>query len=407
VRRLLAILVVVLVAVGGASALFLSTRSSDDDTGRYFVELDNAFGLIEGADVKVAGVRAGRVSELKLDRGDMRALIGVELTQPGFRDLRADAFCESRPQSLIGEYFLDCQPGRGRKLRAGGTLPVTRTGSTVPVDLVNNIMRRPYRERFSILLSELGAGLAARGDDLNDAIRRANPALRETDEVLALLREQKTVIRNLNEDADEVLFRLAGRKEDVSRFVMEARDTARVSASRDDELRGQFQRLPTFLRELRPTMRLLGQAADRQIPALRNLNLAADDLEGFLTTLGPFSERRARPSARSPAPPTGAAAPSARRPRRSPSCAAASTSCPRSRRTSRSPSSTSTTRRTRARRTSAPAAARTAASPVSSRCCATSSPSRRRSTSTTRTRTSSRSTPSWTATARTTRTCSP
>ena len=42
-------------------------------------------------------------------------------------------------------------------------------------------MRRPYRERLRIILDELGAGVGGRSDDLNETIRRASPALRETD----------------------------------------------------------------------------------------------------------------------------------------------------------------------------------------------------------------------------------
>ena len=42
-------------------------------------------------------------------------------------------------------------------------------------------MRRPYRERFAIILNEFGAGLAGRGKDLRTVIREANPALREFD----------------------------------------------------------------------------------------------------------------------------------------------------------------------------------------------------------------------------------
>ena len=48
-------------------------------------------------------------------------------------------------------------------------------------------MRRPYRERLRIILDELGAGVAGRADDLNETIRRASPALRETDRVLDVL----------------------------------------------------------------------------------------------------------------------------------------------------------------------------------------------------------------------------
>jgi virulence factor Mce-like protein len=266
---------------------------------KFTVELDNAFGLIEGADVKVAGVRAGRISKLRIDKKSYRALVDIQIKKEGFGELRSDVFCESRPQSLIGEYFLDCLPGtKGEKLKPGSTIPVEQTGSTIPADLINNIMRRPYRERFSILIGELGAALAARGEDLNETIRRANPALREVDRLLASLAEQRRVIRDLTDDAEDVVVELADNKENITRFVREARDTSEASAARYDGLRDQFQKFPTFLRELRPTMQLLGEAADQQRPALENFSAQAPLLAKFLDTLGPFSEA-SRPAFRS------------------------------------------------------------------------------------------------------------
>src|SRR4051812_10917104 len=311
-RRLLGIAIVAALAAG----LWAVLPAKGDDKSHYWVQLDNAFGLVEGGDVKVAGVRAGTVTDLKLDRRHMRALIGIEVTRGGFGDLRTDTFCEAKAQSLIGEYFLDCDPGTSpRRLPEGGTVTVGHTGSTVPVDLVTNIYRRPYRERFSIILQELGAGLAARGGDLNETIRRASPALREVDKVLAILRDQRRTIRDLYRDADRVIGRLADNRKDVSRFVLEARDTARTVASRDGDLRRQYQTFPTFLREFRPTIRLLGEAADRQAPALRTLRRTAPLLERFLATLGPFAEvsqpafRSLAGAARAAPPPPRAARP--------------------------------------------------------------------------------------------------
>jgi virulence factor Mce-like protein len=295
VKRLLAIAVLL---AAGALLWLATTGARGDDAKHYKVELDNAFGLIEGGDVKIAGVRAGTISDIALDRSDMRALVTIEVTRAGFGDLRRDAFCEAKAQSLIGEYFLDCTPGKGERMPENGTVPVEQTGTVVPVDLVNNIYRRPYRERFSIILQELGAGLAARGPDLNAVIRRANPALREVDKVLAILAEQRYVIRNLYRDADVVIGRLADNRKNVTRFVAEARDTARTVATRDDELRAQYQTFPTFLREFRPTIKLLGDAAERQAPALRTLRINAPLLQRFLATVGPFSEV-SRPAFRS------------------------------------------------------------------------------------------------------------
>ena len=97
------------------------------------------------------------------------ALVEAEVTEPGLADLRKDARCEIRPQSLIGEYFVDCQPGTSdERLPDGGRVPVEQTSSTIAIDLVGDIMRRPYRDRFRLIVGELGAGLAGRPGDLSE-----------------------------------------------------------------------------------------------------------------------------------------------------------------------------------------------------------------------------------------------
>jgi virulence factor Mce-like protein len=296
-RRLAGILA--LVAAVATIAVLGTGAVGGPEHPTYSVELDNAFGLIEGGDLKVAGVRAGTIETLAVDRRTKKAKVEFKITESGFGSLRADVFCEARPQSLIGEYFVDCLPGRSRQvLEEGSTIPVEQTASTVPPDLINNIMRRPYRERLRLIVDGLGAGVAARGDTLNAAIRRAVPALRETDRVLARLARQNRVLADLARDADRVIGDLAGNREDVGRFVVEAGDAAEASAERRDELAGGFRRLPGFLRELEPTMAELGEVADAQTPALRDLGASAGELERFLDNLGPFADA-SRPAVRS------------------------------------------------------------------------------------------------------------
>ena len=66
-RRLL---VIALMLAAGAAAVVASASagSQDPQNGTYTVELDNAFGIVEGADVKVAGVRAGHITGMRVDR---------------------------------------------------------------------------------------------------------------------------------------------------------------------------------------------------------------------------------------------------------------------------------------------------------------------------------------------------
>ena len=279
----------VLAVAGGA---FVATGADEGAQGkRYVVVLDNAFGLTEGGELKVGGVTAGAIRDFELTNDDpVKVAVGIEVTESGFDNLRTDAKCAVRQQSLIGEYFLDCQIGRGEPLPAGGTVPVEQTSSTIPMDLIQTVSRRPYRERFRLILSELGAGLAGRPQELNEVIRRAHPGLRETTETLEILARHNRIIANFIRDAARVSHSVARRRRDVIRWAKEASETAAVQASRRDDLARNWNRLPVFLGELRPTMSRLEAAADEQIPLLRRLRTAAPKLEGFLAALGPFSQ---------------------------------------------------------------------------------------------------------------------
>lgn len=292
---------VTLVAVAGLGVawIVLTGAGSNPDKGKYWVQFDNAFGLIKGGDLKVAGVRAGKITDIKLDKRTKHALIGFKIDKNGFGSLRSDVFCESRPQSLIGEYFIDCLPGTAKQqLEPGAVIPVTRTASTVPPDLVNDILRRPYRERLSLIIGSLGAGVAGNAANLNAAIRRASPALRETDKVLATLGAQNKVLRDLTVNADTVIGDLAANRKDVGRFVTEAKETAQASAERRDDIAAGFRALPGFLEQLQPTMKALGQVADDQGSALHNLDQSSHQLTTFFDQLGPFADA-SRPAFRS------------------------------------------------------------------------------------------------------------
>jgi ABC-type transporter Mla subunit MlaD len=300
-RRLLVIACVAAACVG---AFVLTGASSDSEKRTYKVQFDNAFGLVEGGDFRVGGVTAGQTKsfEVRTRRGQRAvAEVEVEVTEPGFGDFRQDASCTIKPQSLIGEYYVDCQAGNSpnRLPKDGsGTIPVKQTVSTVPQDLVNNIMRRPVRERLRIILSSLGAGLAGRPQDLQQVLRRAHPGLRETSRVLRILGDQNRTIERFIADSDTVVAELENNKHDVVRWVRETGRTAEISATRRADIQRSFERLPTFLSELRPTMARLGELTDVQTPLLGDLERAAPSLETFFKRLGPFSEA-SRPALRS------------------------------------------------------------------------------------------------------------
>ena len=206
---------------------------------------------------------------LELDERTQKALVEVEITETGFGSLRSDVFCESRPQSPIGEYFLDCLPGTAQaaSCEPGSRIPVEQTASTIPPDLIQNIMRRPYRERFRLILNEFGAGLAGRPEDLNAAIRRGVPALRQTARLLEVLADHDTRDPRPRDRRGHGA-RAAGGQPPQRRAGSWSRRATPPSASaeRGDDIRTNFRKLPDFLEELTPTMAALGEVGRRAAP---------------------------------------------------------------------------------------------------------------------------------------------
>ncbi len=289
-KRVLSTLIVIGAVAAAAVLMGAASGKSGSSSKTIKIVFDNAFGLTNGGDLKVGGVKAGKTSGFSITNSfPPKAIVTAEVTQPGFQSFRKDASCQIRPQSLIGEYYVDCQPGTSPQPLPNNTVPVAQTSSTIPQDLIQDVMRQPERDRLRLIINELGTGLAGRPQDLNAVIHRADPGLKQTSAVLKILGQQNKVIQNFIVNSDTVISQLEARKKDVARWVVETAKTAQISASRRRALQAQFQKLPTFLGELQPTMAKLGDLADQQTPLLRDLQRAAPDLRTFFTELGPFS----------------------------------------------------------------------------------------------------------------------
>jgi phospholipid/cholesterol/gamma-HCH transport system substrate-binding protein len=272
-------------------AAWLSSLAGASDTHTYHVEMYNAFGLVEGSNVRIAGVNAGTVTDLGITP-QKRADVTIETSGP-LGVLGKDTRCASEPQSLIAEYFLTCNP-RGPTLPDDGTIPANHVTQTVQPDLVQNTLRESYRDRLTILINEFGTALAGNPKELNQAIRLGAPALRKLEAALRILASENRTIRDLNANSDEIITQLANRRQDVISFIQHARDVAAISASRRADLSTDFNRLDNFLAQLRPTLADLGTLADAQTPLLNNLRLAAPGLNTLAKNLPAFNRASER-----------------------------------------------------------------------------------------------------------------
>jgi len=302
VKRLAAI--AALLALAATLAVF---GSGSGDGEKYLVraEFRNAFSVIPGEDVKIAGVKVGSIDSLDVTPRQTAAIV-LSIDKPGFQDFRKDATCTIRPQSLIGEKFVECTPTQPKPQGSAASPALDKIDSgdgegqyrlpglqsrVVDLDLLNNVLRLPYRQRLSLILNELGAGLAGRGEDLGKIIRDADPGLKATDKVLKILASQNRVLADLARDSDMINVPLAREREKVADFVVQANRTAQATAERSTQLEANLQRLPRFLRELRPTMTRLGALSDQFTPVLSDLGDVAPDVSAFIRQLGPFSKQ--------------------------------------------------------------------------------------------------------------------
>jgi virulence factor Mce-like protein len=295
-------LIALLVAIVPWIVIGLVREATDDDTqDSYFVraEFDDASTVVAGEDVKIAGVPVGVVSDMNVTE-DNKAAVTLRIDDEDFTPWKQDASCQIGAQGLIGEKFVECEPGSSsaadlQPIEEGDgegehLLPVENTSSPVDLDLLNDIMRRPYRERFSILLNEFGTGLAGRGEDLNEVIHRANPALRETDEVIKILADQNRELARLAKNSDTVLEPLARERERFADFIVQANATGEATAERREDIRRGIELLPEFLRELEPLMADLEDFSDQGTPVLADLNRAAPALGRLIRAQGTLSE---------------------------------------------------------------------------------------------------------------------
>ncbi len=298
--------VAVLLAVAAVAAVLLAT-SAGGSNGSYRVRaiFDDAANIIPGENVKIDGVKVGTVESVTATP-QAKAAVVLDISDGGFKDFLADASCTIRPQALIGEKFVDCLPTQPRvagtpappalhKIPSGQEgagellLPVQNTHSPVDVDLLGDISRLPERQRFTILINELGAGLAGRGSDLHDVIRRANPALQELDKVFAILASENKVLARLAVDSDRALQPFAAVRNQVADYIQQSNTVAQASARNRGALARNLQLLPQALAQLGPSMERLAKLADQTTPAFNDLKVAAPGIDKAFTNLPAFS----------------------------------------------------------------------------------------------------------------------
>ncbi|RBO89437.1 phospholipid/cholesterol/gamma-HCH transport system substrate-binding protein [Nocardia puris] len=142
-------LFVAVALVAGYTIWSTLQRSVPGETHTYTATFGDVLGLRVGDDVRVAGVRVGRVDEIGLDADrEARVVLRVRADQR----LTTATKALIRYQNLIGQRYVALAPGdgEGEPLAPGGAIPLARTESSFDV----STLLAGFEPLFSVLQPE-------------------------------------------------------------------------------------------------------------------------------------------------------------------------------------------------------------------------------------------------------------
>jgi phospholipid/cholesterol/gamma-HCH transport system substrate-binding protein len=257
----------------------------------YRAAFRDASGLAPGNEVRVAGVRVGKVTDVGLARSGPTPYVRVRfrLNRDSGVRLGRDTSATIRIKTVLGQKYLAVHPAGDGRMPTGAEIPVSRTAS--PFDVLQAVtgLADTIDQIDSEQLGNAFATLAEAFADTPDSVRSS---------LSGLSRLSRTV---------------AGRDAELRQLLSRARTVTGVLAERDDEFRKLVADGDALLREVsrrrdaihdllvgtdRLATQLSGLVADnraRLAPALRQLRDVVailqrnrDNLTEMLERMGPF-----------------------------------------------------------------------------------------------------------------------
>jgi phospholipid/cholesterol/gamma-HCH transport system substrate-binding protein len=256
----------------------------------YQAAFRDASGLATGNEVRVAGVRVGKVTDVGLARGGggMYVRVRFRLDEDGIQ-LGQDTGATIRIKTVLGQKYLALAPAGPGRLRVGAEIPLTRTASPFDVmqavtglaGTLDQIDSKQLATAFTTLaetfadtpasvqsslggLSRLSQTIASRDAELRDLLARARS-------VTGVLAQRDEEFRKLVADGNALLAEVSRRRDAIHDLLVGTQDLASQLSGLVADNR---TRLEPTLSQLRAVVAILQR--DR------------DNLEQTIQRMGPF-----------------------------------------------------------------------------------------------------------------------
>jgi phospholipid/cholesterol/gamma-HCH transport system substrate-binding protein len=252
----------------------------------YSAAFSEAGGIKPDDDVRVAGVKVGKVTGVDLEGTHVR--VDFRITEDvGFGTLTSASI---RMKTILGEKYLALDPHGPGRLAAGAQIPLQRTVSSY--DIVNAFQDlTTTTERIDT--DQLAESLTVLATEFKDSPEHVRAALDGLSRLSRTVASRDAELSRLLEHANKVSGLVASRNEQVGRIINDADLLMVELAKRREQIRTLFKNTSELATQL------TGLAQDNRgqlAPALKALDSALallekhdQDLEKTIQAMAPFT----------------------------------------------------------------------------------------------------------------------
>jgi phospholipid/cholesterol/gamma-HCH transport system substrate-binding protein len=184
-------------------------------TRAYKAEFVNATGMVEGDDIRVAGVKVGVVEDIEIvDR--TRALVSFTVDED--TAVTGGTFATIRYRNLVGQRYiaLTQEIGDTGRLPDGATIPVDRTKPALDLTVLFNGFKPLFQALSPTDINKLSYEIVQVFQGESGTLEGL---LQHTASVTSTLADRDEVISDLIENLNQVLVHIGDRDEQLSRLI--------------------------------------------------------------------------------------------------------------------------------------------------------------------------------------------
>ena len=268
--------------------VWLLFRGGDDRTYRLLFE--NGSQLVPGNEVLVAGQPIGSVEDVRLTddwRAEVEISTGVPLHDGTTAVIRATSL-----SGIANRYVSITQgPDDAEELPDGALLSGERTTTPVDLDQLFNTFDAQARRGLQKVTQGFATSYDGSASDANATYKYLNPALANTQRLLAELTHDSRAFSDFLVDGSKVVTAVAQRRDDLASLIANANTSLGAIARHNDAFDRALAALAPTLRQANTTFVNLRAALDDLDPLVAATKPATRDLAPFLRELRPVTAR--------------------------------------------------------------------------------------------------------------------